>query len=154
MDDAETVLDRQAERITNPDRLARFTFTRPALSADSAVRKRWFEGLRDPGNREREPWVLQGLGYLHHPLRATDSRRFIRPSLDLLQEIQRTGDIFFPGGWLDASLGGHNSSEVAAVVRRFLEGLAPDYPVRLQAKVLQSADMLFRTARLVRSSGS
>ena len=153
VDDAETVLDRQAERITNPDRLARFTFTRPALSADSAVRKRWFEGLRDPGNREREPWVLQGLGYLHHPLRATDSRRFIRPSLDLLQEIQRTGDIFFPGGWLDASLGGHNSSEVAAVVRRFLEGLDPDYPVRLQAKVLQSADMLFRTARLVGSSG-
>jgi len=151
-DAATAVLDRQAERIENPDRLARFTFTRPALSADTAVRERWFESLQDPANREREPWVLQGLSYLHHPLRAADSRRFIRPSLDLLQEVQRTGDIFFPAGWLDATLGGHNSSEVVAVVQRFLEGLDPNYPVRLQAKVLQSADMLFRAARLVGSN--
>ena len=145
---AEDILEHQAERIENPDRLARFTFVRPAVSADPGVRERFFEGLRDPANREREPWVLAAVGYLHHPLRAAHARRFVRPSLELVEEIQRTGDIFFPSGWLDATLVGHNSAEVADTVRRFLDGLGADYPRRLREKVLQSADMLFRSARI------
>ena len=143
---AEDILARQAERIENPDRLARFTFVQPALSADPAVREAFFDGLRDPANREREPWVLAAVGYLHHPLRAAHARRFIRPSLELVEEIQRTGDIFFPSGWLDATLGGHSSDDAADTVRRFLEGLGPDYPRRLREKILQSADLLFRSA--------
>ncbi len=144
----EEVLALQAARIENPDRLARFEFLRPALSPDPAVRERFFAGLREAANREREPWVLAGLGYLHHPLRAEHSRRFIGPALDLLAEVQRTGDIFFPAGWLDATLGGHNSAAAADVVRRFLDGLDPGYPPRLRAKILQSADLLFRAARI------
>ena len=93
--------------------------------------------------------MLTALGYLHHPLRAAHARRFIRPALDRLVEIQRTGDIFFPAGWLDATLGGHNSAAAAGVVRRFLGGLDAGYPSRLRAKVLQSADLLFRAARIV-----
>ena len=46
-----------------PDRKARFKFVMPALSADPAVRERWFTSLRDVSNRRREPWVLEGLGY-------------------------------------------------------------------------------------------
>ena len=38
----------------------------------------------------------------------------------MVEEIQRTGDIFFPGRWLDASLGGHNQGEAADAVRDFL----------------------------------
>ena len=145
---AEDILERQAKQIDNPDRLARFTFVRPALSGDPAVREIFFVGLRDPANREREPWVLAAVGYLHHPLRAAHARRFIRPSLELVEEIQRTGDIFFPSGWLDATLGGHTSDDAADTVREFLEGLGPDYPRRLREKILQSADMLFRSATL------
>ncbi len=142
---ADSILAQQAERIENPDRLARFTFVRPSLSADPGVREQFFEGLGDPANREREPWVLAALGYLHHPLRATHARRFILPSLELLDEIQRTGDIFFPSGWLGATLGGHRSAAAADTVRGFLTGLGEDYPPRLQEKILQSADMLFRS---------
>ena len=145
---AEDILEHQADRIENPDRLARFTYVRSALSADPGVREVFFDGLRDPANREREPWVLAAVGYLHHPLRAAHATRFVRPSLELLGEIQRTGDIFFPSGWLDATLGGHNSDEVADTVRGFLDGLDPDYPRRLREKILQSADMLFRSARI------
>ena len=145
----EEVLALQAARIENPDRLARFEFLRPALSPDPQVRERFFAGLRDPANREREPWVLAGLGYLHHPLRAEDSRPFIRPALELLAEVQRTGDIFFPAGWLGATLGGHSSAAAAEIVRGFLDGLDPGYPPRLRAKILQSADRLFRAARIV-----
>ncbi len=149
----EEILALQAARIGNPDRLARFEFLRPALSPDPEVRARFFAGLRDAANREREPWVLAGLGYLHHPLRAEDSRRFIRPALDLLAEVQRTGDIFFPAGWLDATLGGHNSAAAAEVVRGFLDALDPGYPPRLRAKILQSADLLFRAVSIVSADG-
>ena len=149
----EEVLALQAARIENPDRLARFEFLRPALSLDPEVRERFFAGLRDAANREREPWVLAGLGYLHHPLRSEHSRQFIGPALDLLVEVQRTGDIFFPAGWLGATLGGHSSAAAAAVVREFLEGLDAGYPPRLRAKILQSADRLFRAARIVDPAG-
>ena len=90
--------------------------------------------------------MLAGLGYLHHPLRTEHSRRFIGPALDLLVEVQRTGDIFFPAGWLGATLGGHNSAAAAEVVGGFLDGLDAGYPPRLRAKILQSADLLFRAA--------
>ena len=145
----EEILALQAARIENPDRLARFEFLRPALSPDPAVRERFFAGLREAANREREPWVLAGLGYLHHPLRAEHSRRFIGPALELLVEVRRTGDIFFPAGWLDATLGGHSSAAAADLVRRFLDGMGPGYPPRLRAKILQSADLLFRAGRIV-----
>ena len=49
--DAEEILERQFERIDNPDRKARFLFVRPALSADPAVREEFFERLSDPENR-------------------------------------------------------------------------------------------------------
>lgn len=143
----ESILDLQAERITNADRRAEFDFVRPALSADPAVRDAFFASLADPANREREPWVLAGLRWLHHPLRADRARRYLRPGLDLLEEIQRTGDIFFPKRWLDATLGGHSSPEAADIVEEFLSD-RPDLPPRLEAKLLQSADMLFRAATL------
>ena len=145
---AEDILEHQAERIENPDRQARFAFVRPALSLDPGVREVFFDGLRDPANRGRGARELAAVGYLHHPLRAAHARRFVRPSLELVQEIQRTGDIFFPSGWLNATLVGHNSAEVADTARGFLDELGPDYPRRLREKILQSADMLFRSARI------
>ncbi|HYB95497.1 MAG TPA: hypothetical protein VEC39_11015, partial [Vicinamibacterales bacterium] len=143
------ILNTQLGRIENPDRKARFQFIMPALSADSAERDRWFNALRDVNNRRREPWVLDGLNYLHHPLRADTSKRYLQPSLDMLWEIQKTGDIFFPKRWLDATLGGHQTREAAETVRAFLASLPPGYPARLKNITLQSADELFRAAQIV-----
>ena len=142
---SEALLEAQAARITNPDRQARFAFIRPALSPDPATRDAFFESLADEANRAHEPWVLDGVRYLHHPLRAAASEKHIRPSLELVEEIQRTGDIFFPKRWLDATLGGHRSASAAATVRQFLTE-NPDLSPRLRGKVLQSADGLFRAA--------
>jgi aminopeptidase N len=146
------MLDRQADRIENPDRLAQFAFVRLAVSDDPEARAEFFDSLRDPRNREHEPWVLVALAYLHHPLRATASEQFIQPSLELVEELQQTGDIFFPLRWLNATLDGHNSTTAAATVREFLDS-HPDYPARLRGKILQAADQLFRSAEIV-SSGS
>jgi aminopeptidase N len=147
---APTILDEQLTRITNPDRRARFAFVRPALSGDPLVRDAFFGSLADPANRRQEPWVLEAFQYLHHPLRATRSERYVRPSLDMLEEIQRTGDIFFPKRWTDATLDGHNSGRVAAIVRTFLDERR-DLPPRLRRIVLQSADELFRASEIVES---
>jgi aminopeptidase N len=144
---ASAILDEQRQRFTNPDRKARFEFVMPALSADAPTRDRFFESLRNVNNRRREPWVLEGLRYLNHPLRANDARKHVRPALDLLPEIRRTGDIFFPARWTDAVLSGHRDTETAAIVRAFLEEQR-DLPDRLKRIVLQSADPLFRAGGL------
>jgi len=141
------ILELQFTRIENPDRKARFAFVRPALSADQATRDAFFSTLGDVANRRREPWVLEALSYLHHPLRAESSLHYIPPSLEMLGEIQRTGDIFFPKRWMDATLSGHSSVSAARMVRTFVAGLPPDYPDRLRRIVLSSADDLFRAAR-------
>jgi aminopeptidase N len=147
VDGAPDILRAQLARIENPDRRARFEFVMPALSADRSERDRWFASLREVANRRREPWVLEGLNYLHHPLRAAEAEGYVRPSLDMLVELQKTGDIFFPKRWLDATLGGHQTKEVADTVRAFLNGLPASYPPRLRNITLQSAEELFRAAR-------
>jgi aminopeptidase N len=140
------ILDEQLARIENPDRKARFAFVRPALSADEGVRDTFFERLHEVAFRQREAWVLEGLSYLHHPLRAGASEKYIPRSLALLREIQRTGDIFFPKRWMDATLGGHSSATAARMVARFLAELPQDYPDRLRRVILSSSDNVFRAS--------
>jgi aminopeptidase N len=143
---SDEILRTQLEKTQNPDRKARLAFVVPSLSADVGVRNRFFASLSDEANRRREPWVLEGLGHLHHPLRAAQAESYIRPSLDLLREIQRTGDIFFPKRWMDATLSGHQSRTAAATVRQFVAELPPGYPDRLRRVILSSADELFRAS--------
>jgi aminopeptidase N len=140
------ILQAQHDRTENPDRKARFAFVMPALSAEAAIREQAFERFRQLEHRRREPWVLESLVYLNHPLREAHARRFVRPALELLREIQRTGDIFFPTRWMDSTLWGHRSAEVAAAVRDFLAGELL-YPQRLRWTILSAADELFRITR-------
>ena len=146
--DSDAILATQRDRIDNPDRKDAFEFVTPALSADPATRDAFFASLSAPDNRERESWVLTALGFLHHPLRARQSEHYIRPSLDLLEEIQQTGDIFFPDRWLDATLGGHQTASAVGIVQQYLDERS-DLAPRLRAKVRQSADGLVRAARIV-----
>jgi aminopeptidase N len=137
------ILDNQEKRIVNPDKKAQFRFVRRSLNPEKAERDRFFQSLLQEENREHEPWVDQAMAFLNHPQRQQDALEYIRPALGELQEIQRTGDIFFPKSWLDNLLKGHNSKEAAAIVRQFLAD-HPDYPESLKMKILQSADHLLR----------
>ncbi len=143
--DARQILAAQLARTENPDRKERFEFVLPALARDPTARAQAFERLRDASNRRHEPWVLESLRYLNHPLRG--ERRFLAPSLELLPEIQRTGDIFFPTRWMDAALSGQPSPEAASTVREFLRS-HPNLPERLRWTVLAAADDLFRAVRI------
>ena len=145
---SEEILDQQYAAIKNPDRQKRLAFIRPALSAEVGVRDQFFESLKEAKNRHYEPWVGSALGYLHHPLRAKEAEKYILPSLALMEEIQITGDIFFPRRWVTATLSGHQSASAAQIVRDFLAE-RPDYPYRLKNKILMGADLLFRAEKLL-----
>ncbi len=141
----DSILDEQQKRITNPDRLAKFKFVRNAVASDMKTRDLFFTSLADYRNRRPEPWVTDALHYLHHPLRAGTSINYVKSSLDLLPEIQRTGDIFFPKAWLDATLWGYRSPEVYRIVTDWL-ALNSNLNSSLRAKVLQSSDILRRSS--------
>ncbi|GAB3859238.1 M1 family aminopeptidase [Hymenobacter terrigena] len=147
---AEPILPAQLARITNADRRQRLQFLMPALSPDGATRDAFFASLKDKTGRAKEAWVTAALGYLHHPLRQATSEKYLPASLDLLQEIQLTGDIFFPYSWLQATLGSYQSPTAAATVRSFLAA-HPDYNPQLRAKLLQASDDLFRAEKLART---
>ena len=139
--DRERIRQVQRSRISNADRLARFDYVWPSLSPDKAVRDSVFLSLLEPGNRATEPWALESLRLLNHPLLQQEALGYIVPALDEMQEIQRTGDIFFPKNWITATLSGHDSPEAATLVRDWLDA-HPDYPTLLLNKILQAADPL------------
>ncbi|MEZ4990470.1 MAG: M1 family aminopeptidase [Saprospiraceae bacterium] len=140
---SEDILDQQLGRVSNIDRQARIRFIRPALSNDIAVRDSFFNSLKLEENRQVESWVQDALGWLHHPLRAAASEKYITPTLEMLEEIQATGDIFFPKRVLDNTFNGHRSEAAVSAVRQFLRE-RPNYPANLRNKILQAADLTFR----------
>lgn len=144
-DQAPDLLQSQYNRINNPDQRARFAFLMPALSPAPDQRDQFFQSLRRVDNRDREQWVIAGLQYIHHPLRAASSLAYIQPALSMIEDIQATGDIFFPRGWVNATLSGHQSPEAAQIVLDFME-TNPDLPQRLRNKIWMAADPLLRSA--------
>jgi aminopeptidase N len=91
--------------------------------------------------------VLEALNYLHHPLRAKEAIEYLKPSLELLQEIQLTGDIFFPQRWLQTTFEAHSSKEAMEIADTFLKE-HPDYPDYLKNKILQNTDLPKRAVGL------
>ena len=152
-DRAEDILTTQRARLTDPDRIRRFDYISRALSPDESARDTLFQSLMKAENRRIEPWTASVLSYLNHPLHESSSIRYIRPGLDILEEVQRTGDIFFPRNWTGALLSSHRSPEAMHEVRQFLED-HPDYPALLRNKILQAAYPLFRanTTAAIRTS--
>ena len=147
-DQADDILAEQINRIGNADRKARMQFIIPALSPDQLVRDEFFESLKSVENRAHESWVQQAIGFLHHPLRAQESLMYISPTLEMLEELQLTGDIFFPKRVLDNTFRGHQSKEAVDAVRQFLYR-NNHYPENLKNKILQASDLTFRAAEIL-----
>jgi len=105
--------------------------------------------LKERKNREKEAWVLSALSYLHHPLRQSSSVKYVPESLNLLQEIRATGDIFFPQSFINATLGNYQTSEVADMVNAYIKS-HPNLNLKLKGKLLQGADNVMRAQKLVK----
>ena len=147
---ADEIVTSQLAKTENPDSHRKLTFIAPSLSADKRVRDQFFASLADEQMRNVESWVLDALANIHHPLRTVASEEYILASLKLLQEIQVTGDIFFPKRWLDVTLGNYRSGSAVHTVRTFLDE-RPDYNGQLRMKILQSADTMFRASTIARA---
>ncbi|WP_432713618.1 M1 family metallopeptidase [Pedobacter sp.] len=147
-DTVSAVMQQQLSRIKNQDRRDRLSFIIPALSANVQDRDQFFYSLRQLKNRQKEAWVTTALFYLHHPLRQSSSQNYLQESLVLLNDIQKTGDIFFPQSWLAAVFGNYQNKEAYQVVTEFLKQ-NPAYPSNLKDKILQSTDNLFRAQKLL-----
>ncbi|TPG29642.1 M1 family aminopeptidase [Flavobacterium pectinovorum] len=144
---ADEILEKTRTTITNPDKQKRFEFLLPSLSKDESVRNAFMESLKDDKNREKESWVSVGLANFHHPLRQESAQKYIRFSLDLVDEIQRTGDIFFPKDWLSNTVGKYSSKDAFDEVHRFLKE-NPNFSPILKRKLLQATDGLYRAQNI------
>ena len=144
---ADEILEKTRTTITNPDKQKRFEFLLPSLSKDESVRAAFMESLKDDKNREKEAWVSVGLANIHHPLRQESAQKYIRFSLDLTEEIQRTGDIFFPKDWLNNTIGKYSSKYAFDEVQRFLKE-NPNFSPILKRKLFQATDGLYRAQNI------
>lgn len=148
-DQANAIIEAQIPRINGPDDQRRFEFIKYSLSPDQSLRDKFFDALMYAENRHTESWVLSSLNYLHHPLRLDVSEKYLKRSLEVLQEIQITGDIFFPGRWLGATLKYYQSDSAVKTVRDFLAE-RPNYNKQLRLKILQESDDLFRSNNILK----
>ncbi len=137
------ILKEQQTRISNLDRLKRFKWLLPSLSNDEKVRDKFMKSLLQKENREKESWVQTALNNMHHPLRQKSSTKHLKSILSTLVEVQLTGDIFFPKGWLASSIGNYSSKEANAILQEFLAD-NPNYNPILLKKLLQTTDNLTR----------
>lgn len=140
---ADEIINTQLSRITNPDRKREYQFISPSVSPHKEVRDSVFASLLVAENRRIEPWASAALANQNHRLRQEEAIKYIRPALEAMQEVQRTGDIFFPTAWVRALLSGHTSPEARAEVDAFFTD-HPDYPPMLANKIRQQADHLYR----------
>ena len=131
----EAIVQTQRERIVNPDRIREFDFVARAVNPDTLAMDALFAALLKAENRRIEPWAEKALTYLNHPLREEYAVKYIRPGLEAMQEVQRTGDIFFPKKWARALLKHHHSDEARHEVEAFFAA-HPDYPELLKNKIL------------------
>ncbi|QTD36906.1 peptidase M1 [Polaribacter batillariae] len=144
---AREILEEQQTRISNPDRLERFKWLLPSLSDDESVRDAFMKSLLQKENREKESWVQSALNNIHHPLRQQSSTKHLKSILEKLEEVQLTGDIFFPKGWLASSIGNYSSKEAFDILSEFLDE-NPNYNPILKKKLLQTTDNLVRAQEI------
>lgn len=143
-DDADTIVSKVRKQIKNADALSRFNFIAQAVNPNQTARDRFFESLLKVKNRNNEPWVVDALRYLNHQLREAASEKYIKRGLEILPEIQRTGDIFFPKNWLTSLFYGHKSKEAYSIVLDYSSSNSQKLSPSLMLKLLQATDNLRR----------
>ncbi|SHM09100.1 aminopeptidase N [Flavobacterium pectinovorum] len=144
---ADEILNKTKAAITNPDRQKRFEFLLPSLSKEESVRDAFIQSLKEEKNREKESWVSSALGNVFHPLRQESAQKHLRFCLDLTDEIQRTGDIFFPKDWLSGTIGRYSSKYAFDEVQQFLKE-NPNFSPILKRKLFQATDALYRAQNI------
>ena len=77
--EASEILIESRAALKDSNKVKRFDFLMPALSAENKIRTDFFRSLADEENREKENWVLSACYYIHHPLRQETAIEIARP---------------------------------------------------------------------------
>jgi aminopeptidase N len=136
-DQADSLVAEQRHRLVSPNLQKEFAFIAPAVSPRQAERDSVFAALLTAEGRSVEPWAESALSLLNHRYRRAESQKYLRPGLEALEEVKRTGDIFFPKRWVASLVWGHPADVVREMVEEFLAS-RPDYPLMLKRKILMN----------------
>lgn len=142
-DQWQEIINTERQRLTHADMQREFDFISRGCHPDPDVQQQLFNSLLQKESRAIEPYASALLALLNDPSREPLNNRYITPGLEILEEIQRTGDIFFPFDWCESLLGSHRSKEAAQLVHQFIDQ-HPNYPIPLRNKLLQAAYPVLR----------
>lgn len=142
-DDWQSVLATQRSRLRTDDERREFDYVSRACNPDPQAQKQLFLDLLKAENRRVEPWACRLMSLLNDPTREPAANAYLAPGLDALEDVQLTGDIFFPGDWLSALLSGHRSAEAKAIVSTWIAS-HPALNAALMNKLRERAYWLLR----------
>ena len=151
------IINTQRSRLTDGDLRREFDYVSQACNPSQVEQLNQFQTMLElyklqqfttqttNGNQQTspgpEPWVVQKLALLCHDQRQPQNLLYLKPGLSILENLQKTGGIFFPTHWLQALLENRTDSEARREVDRFLSE-NPDMPSYLRRKILEHAWLL------------
>ena len=139
----QAILTTQRGRLKTDDERREFDYVSRGCNPDEQVQMELFNSLLKAENRRVEPWARKLLALLNDPVREPFSNRCLVAGLDALEDVQRTGDIFFPSDWLSSLLSGHRSDEAKTIVRTWIAS-HPSLSPALMNKLKEAAYFLTR----------
>lgn len=133
----EDIIKVQRERLKSNDDIREYDFISKGTYYQGEQLDSLFNSLLDAKNRRIEPWAGSLLSYINHPIRGSYSLKYLRQGLEILPQIQATGDIFFPKRWCSALISGHNSKQAKEIIDQYIAD-NPDLLPLLKNKLLQT----------------
>ena len=118
--ECDSILDKQRQWLKSDQLREEFDYVSRACNPDENAQRTLFNQLLKPENRKHEPWALHVLRLLSADVREPQNNVYIPASLESLEYIQQTSDIFFANNWLTALFEGHKSREALSDAEKFL----------------------------------
>jgi aminopeptidase N len=123
----------------------KYAYVAAAARPAAGSKKEYFDDYLHNTARP-EDWVEQSLGAFNYWNQSELTLPYLKPALEALPQVKRQRKIFFVLGWLNAFIGGQQSSAALAQVQEFIRTATLDKDLRL--KILEVSDELVRTVRV------
>ncbi|MBS1808663.1 MAG: ERAP1-like C-terminal domain-containing protein [Acidobacteria bacterium] len=143
-EEAEALLTTERQRDQSDDG-RKYSYMAEAARDNAETKRHYFDDYLH--NRAvSEDWIAGSLGAFNYWNQSSLTFPYLKLSLDALPQIKRERKIFFALDWLNAFIGGQQSSDALTQVHDFLRSNQLDKDLEL--KVLEVVDDLERTVRI------
>ena len=117
----QSITNRQLGLLKSETLRQEFSYVSRACTPDKKAQQQLFRTIVEKENRQHEPWALHALRLLSDDTREPHNNSYILESLNALEYIQQSSDIFFAGNWLNTLLARHKSREALHITRQFMD---------------------------------